>query len=78
MDPVEITKYRRADPFVPIRLRLRDGRAIRVLRPAHFLVTQSSVIVGLAPFQNDIPDRTEYIHPDHIVHVEPLSEHNHP
>ena len=66
MDAEKIRSLRLAEPFVPFRLRLNDGRSFEVPKPFHLAISQSNnrvlVVTG--------PEAAVWFSPDVVQEVE--------
>jgi hypothetical protein len=74
MPPDELRGLIRAQPFVPFRLHLTDGRAFDVRHPDNLLVTARVAVVGVYNGESAFPDRSETIALIHVVSAEPLPQ----
>jgi hypothetical protein len=69
-DLIELLEER---PFVPLRLRLSDGRSYDIRHPEMAIVTPSIVAVGLSRKKGSrLADRVTHCAISHIVEVEPV------
>jgi len=71
MRPSEILNHLRRQPFLPFRLFLTDGASYEVSHPEMAAVSRQEVVIGLEPFEADVPERFAYIDPIHVVRIEP-------
>ena len=68
----ELLDVLRAQPFVPFRLHMREGRTRDVLHPDQALVLRTVVVLPiLSP--NGVPERLETLSLIHVVGVEQLT-----
>jgi hypothetical protein len=71
VSPDELLTWVRGTPFVPFRIRLKDGRVYDIRHPQSLKVGRTSlVILTYTGGQFDTFDRWEKTSPDWIVHVE--------
>lgn len=71
-DLIELLEER---PFVPLRLRLDDGRAYEVRHPEMAIVTPTLVAIGISKKNGSrMAERVTYCSIAHIVEAEPLDE----
>jgi hypothetical protein len=68
----EILSHLRRHPFVPIRIFVSDGASYDVCHPAMAAVSHLELVIGLPPFDEDVPDRFAYCDPIHVTRIEPL------
>ncbi len=73
MRPSEILSHLRRQPFEPIRIFLTDGATYDVRHPELALVSLHTVVIGLEPLRDDMPQRLAYCDPIHVVRIEPLN-----
>jgi hypothetical protein len=74
MRPEELKVLLNARPFVPLRIRMTDGRTFDIYHPDRVLVLRGRVDIGVAPDTgSDILDRVERCSLLHIVRVEEIS-----
>jgi hypothetical protein len=78
MDVETLRKYRRQEPFQPLRFHFSEGDPIEVRHPQLLLVTEKMIMVGIpSPDHPELPDvykKFKWVRPDHIVRVEILAE----
>jgi hypothetical protein len=73
MKPEEIQQMRVREPFMPFRIRLKDGRSFEVLRRDLLLVTPHTLSIGIEVDPVDgLPERIVHVSPSAVVGVEPL------
>lgn len=72
MAPQDILKKLKATPFKPFKLFLSDGKTYDVTEPTHAYMTPTELIVGFEHDEHDLPRKSAYISPNHVVRVEPL------
>ena len=74
MKPEEIRELLDAEPFVPFRIHLKDGRSYLIARPHQALVTTWSVEVGVPETHAEIRiyDRIAHCSLANIVKIETL------
>ncbi|MCP4593771.1 MAG: hypothetical protein GY842_23815 [bacterium] len=68
----ELVNHHRRQPFQPFRIHLSDGSSYEVQEPGFMYVTATTVVVGLPPLMDGVPERAVYCDPIHITRVEPL------
>ena len=78
MEVETLRKYRRQEPFQPLRLHLTDGSSIEVRHPQLLLIATRMILVGTPsprhPEYPDVAEKTRMLTPDQIVSVELLAE----
>ncbi len=78
MDVETLHKYRREEPFRPIRFHFADGESMDVRYANLLLVTTEKVMIGIpSPAHPELPHiykTFKLVHPDQIVSVELLNE----
>lgn len=64
-----------ADPFVPFRLRLSDGRPIEIHHPNLIWPGRRTAMIGIPddPKEPDVPATHQTLGLMHIVSIEPLT-----
>ncbi len=72
MRPAEVRAKLRKRPFRPIRIYISDGAAYDVRHPEMAAVSRTEVAIGLAPIDDDLPERFAYVDPMHITRIEPI------
>jgi hypothetical protein len=73
MKPEDIREMRDAEPFVPFRICLTDGRSYDVPHRDFLMIARNVFDVGVASkFGNGVYDQIVRIAPLHIVRVENL------
>jgi hypothetical protein len=73
MKPEEIKNFRDAQPFVPFRLCLSDGKTYDIPHPEFLMVTKTILCVGLSDeIPTNLPDAGTWVSPIHVVRVEML------
>jgi hypothetical protein len=80
MDPKELAGAIRRRPFAPFRLTLTEGSTYDVRHPEFCMVGKRSVILGLAPLDENqlLFDHSVTLDPLHVVKLEPLDVHSPP
>ena len=76
MDPEEIRILLRAEPFVPFRLELSNGKAVDIMHPELAFLTKGTLFLG-RPVEDptlDIPDRADAVSMLHVVKAEMLTQ----
>ena len=68
-----ILAHLRKQPFVPIRVFVSDGATYDVRHPEMAAVSSVEVVIGLEPFEEDVPQRFAYCDPIHITRIEPIN-----
>ena len=75
MRPEELKELLDAQPFVPLRIHLTDGKSFDLYHPDTVLVLRSRVDIGIPADQiSGILDRVEHCSLLHIVRVEELRD----
>jgi hypothetical protein len=81
MDVETLRKYRRQEPFQPLRVHLAFGGAVDVRHPQLLLVTDKLVMLGIpSPDHPELPDvfkDFKLVCPDEIARIELLAEPSH-
>jgi hypothetical protein len=73
MRPEELKELLKAQPFVPLRIRMTDGRTFDIYHPDRVLVLRGRVDIGVAPDSgSEILERVEHCSLLHIVRVEEI------
>jgi len=73
MRPEELKELLDAEPFVPLRIHLTDGKAFDIYHPDAVLVLRARVDIGIPADENGrIMDRVEHCSLLHVVRVEEL------
>ena len=72
MRPEELKALRDADPFVPFRICLTDGKTYDVPHRDFLMISRYLIDVGVASEDTGIYDRIVHVAPLHIVRVEHL------
>ena len=73
MNPKEIMAARLRVPFVPFRLKLKDGTHFDVLKSQDVLPTRNTTLVGIyQDFKNVFPDVMKPLDNDNIASLELL------
>ncbi len=73
MRPEELRELLNAQPFIPLRIHMPDGKTFDINHPDFVLVLRSRVDIGVPQdTENGILDRVEYCSLLHIVRVEEL------
>ncbi len=68
-----ILAHLRKIPFVPIRVFISDGSTYDVRHPENAAVSSAEMVIGLEPFEDDVPHRFAYCDPMHITRIEPIN-----
>jgi hypothetical protein len=69
----QILAHLRKLPFVPIRIFVSDGATYDVRHPEMAAVSAVEMVIGLEPFEDDVPQRFAYRDPVHITRIEPIN-----
>ncbi len=73
MSSLDLTKWIRAIPFVPFRMRMNSGRTWEVRHPEVLKIGMTSLHVFTYPVDNqDFYEKVEMISPSLIESVEPI------
>lgn len=70
----ELVNHHRRQPFRPFRVHLSDGSSYEVREPEFMYVTATTVVIGLPPTMDGVPERAVYCDPIHITRIEPLTD----
>ena len=71
MNPEALLNELEQDPFVPLRLRLTDGRAVEITDPVSAVISNLSVyIFKISRAHRHLADDTQLISLRHIVSIE--------
>lgn len=74
MRPDELTELLRVRPFVPLRLRMTDGRNYDIYHPDQVLVLRGRVDIGVGPDPaTGVLERVDHCSLLHLVRVEELA-----
>jgi hypothetical protein len=74
MRPEELRELLNAQPFVPLRIHMTDGKTFDINHPDFVLVLRSRVDIGIPQdSENGILDRVEHCSLLHVVRVEELT-----
>ncbi len=75
MTQVDLRSILRRQPFVPFRVRLKDGRLFDVRQETHAIVGERVLVVGVPSLEIPgwLPDCAEHIDLDLIDRVEELT-----
>lgn len=70
MNPERILDHLRREPFRPIRICLSDGSSYEVAHPELALVTRSEVVIALPQAEGELPERSVFCDPRHVMRIE--------
>ncbi len=75
MRPEELRELLNAQPFIPLRIYMTDGKTFDINHPDFVLVLRSRIDIGVPQnSENGILDRVEHCSLLHIVRVEELTK----
>lgn len=77
MHPDEIYAHIRRQPFHPLRVHVTDGATFEIRHPEFALLTMTNLHIALPQDLGGIPERSVYIAPEHVTHIEPLEVSHH-
>jgi hypothetical protein len=74
MRPEELRGLLNAQPFIPLRIHMTDGKTFDISHPEFVLILRSRVDIGIPQdSENGVLDRVEHCSLLHIVRVEELT-----
>jgi hypothetical protein len=75
MEPTDLLKFTRKQPFEPFRLVVTDGTTYDITHPEFCMVAMTTVIVGIPGVTDKAPAADwVWVDPMHILKVIPLAQ----
>ena len=71
MNPVEIQRQLRREPFEAFNICVSDGSVYSVEHPENAIVTRTTIAIAVQTEENELSDHLVYCDPLHITRIEP-------